>query len=270
LTLILSVLSMMVLSLIYFLVSIPITIIFATPLAFLLKHIKWRKKKFFFIAFSSFMFSPVLMSDGIILVIPVPNIVFLIIEKGHLSLQWYMHTSHVLLIPFFGTLLLLDKIATRILSTEKNRDEGTIFPSEKLKYIVPVLLLMTFGYTTWMVGSGPIRVVVSTAAYWPSWEPTSKQMDEIVSSLGTFLKSQPSSSRLAAPLENYSMQLGGFYKHEEKEPYIRVNAFCKTRLTKSELKKSWVRINNDSGCYFQVNYDPVQKVFYDFSLNSSE
>jgi hypothetical protein len=72
---------------------------------------------------------------------------------------------------------------------------------------------------------------------------------------------------LAAPLENYSLQLGGFYKHQNEGPYINVNAFCRTRLTKSELRSSWITTDGKGGCYFQVSYDPVEKVFYDFNVN---
>lgn len=121
----------------------------------------------------------------------------------------------------------------------------------------------------------PLRVVpqlsdalLKHGSFKDSWRPEQLQVDEIFGELFDYLKMQSSFGRLKQPVDkSYHFQLLGFKKNGV--PFIRIQAFCVGFEDAQRLKTSWVEVADGGSCFFQLNYDPSKKEFYDLYINGT-
>jgi hypothetical protein len=104
--------------------------------------------------------------------------------------------------------------------------------------------------------------------YYPkdgSWQPSDEVVREIRATIEDHVrKIAKRKGRDIRPWAEYSFQLQGQEKNGKK--YVYVNALCNSQDT-SLLGRSLIVVMDGGNCFFNVKYDPVNKVFYDLFIN---
>jgi hypothetical protein len=98
-----------------------------------------------------------------------------------------------------------------------------------------------------------------------SWQPSDEVVREIETTLEDHVKKiAKQKSRGLRPWAVYSFQLQGQEKNGKK--YVYINALCNSQDA-SLLGRSLIVVMDGGNCFFNVKYDPVNKVFYDLFIN---
>lgn len=97
-----------------------------------------------------------------------------------------------------------------------------------------------------------------------AWSPAPEQVSELRISLASYVKQQALTQHLQLPKwQNYTFQFQGQVDAGQK--IIFVNAFCIT--PPEQAKRQFVFVFDGGPCFFQVKYNPNQKLFYQLMFN---
>lgn len=103
-----------------------------------------------------------------------------------------------------------------------------------------------------------------------SWQPSPQQIQEIRSNLEPFVKQQATRGQSLHNWSDYVFQYQGQLDNDQK--IIFINALCngffrEDSKMKEKALRELIRVNDGGTCFFNVKYDPVKKVFFQFWLN---
>jgi hypothetical protein len=97
------------------------------------------------------------------------------------------------------------------------------------------------------------------------WDPTPKMLNDLKNQIESYVQSQAKAQgRELKNWQDYTFQYQG--QEEKGRKYIFVNALCNQR-DRQGLDKKIVIIFDGGSCYFNVKYDPSQKVFFALFIN---
>ena len=98
-----------------------------------------------------------------------------------------------------------------------------------------------------------------------NWDPNPKMLADLQDQMESYVKSQAKTQgRELKGWQEYIFQYQG--QEEKGRKFIFINALCAQRDRQGLDKK--IVITFDGGtCYFNVKYDPGQKVFFDLFIN---
>jgi len=98
-----------------------------------------------------------------------------------------------------------------------------------------------------------------------NWDPNPKMLADLKGQIERYVKSQAKAQgRELKRWQEYIFQYQG--QKEKGMKYIFINALCEQR-DRQGLDKKIVIIFDGGTCYFNVKYDPGQKVFFDLFIN---
>ncbi|MHC1744833.1 MAG: hypothetical protein AB9873_17640 [Syntrophobacteraceae bacterium] len=115
----------------------------------------------------------------------------------------------------------------------------------------------------------PLQVLGDSSQwYFPkdgSWQPSDEVVREVEINIEAHVRKMAKQKGRELRLwPEYSFQLQGREKNGKK--YIYVNALCNSRDTYL-LERSLIIVMDGGNCFFNIKYDPVNKVFYDLFIN---
>jgi len=125
------------------------------------------------------------------------------------------------------------------------------------KVICLILFLALFtravGGDTWVKVSGG------------SWDPSPTMLTDLNAQIESYVKSQANAQgRKLKRWQDYTFQYQG--QEEKGRKYIFVNALCAS-TDRQTLDKQIIFILDGGSCFFNLKYDPGQKVFFDLFIN---
>ena len=97
------------------------------------------------------------------------------------------------------------------------------------------------------------------------WDPSPKILADLKSQIESYVRSQAKGQgRELKNWQGYTFQYQG--QEEKGRRFIFINALCVQR-DRQRLDKEIIIIFDGGSCYFNVKYDPSQKVFFDLFIN---
>jgi hypothetical protein len=97
------------------------------------------------------------------------------------------------------------------------------------------------------------------------WDPSSTMLTDLKAQIESYVKSQAKAQgRELKRWQDYTFQ---YQAREEKgRKYIFINALCAS-TDRHTLDKQIIVILDGGSCFFNLKYDPGQKVFFDLIIN---
>jgi hypothetical protein len=97
------------------------------------------------------------------------------------------------------------------------------------------------------------------------WDPSSTMLTDLKAQIESYVKSQAKAQgRELKRWQDYTFQYQG--QEEKGRKYIFVNALC-VSTDRHTLDKQIIVILDGGSCFFNLKYDPGQKVFFDLIIN---
>jgi hypothetical protein len=97
------------------------------------------------------------------------------------------------------------------------------------------------------------------------WDPSPKMLADLKAQIESYVKSQArAQGRELKKWQGYTFQYQG--QEEKGRKYIFVNALCAS-TDRQTLDKQIIVILDGGSCFFNLKYDPGQKVFFDLFIN---
>lgn len=98
-----------------------------------------------------------------------------------------------------------------------------------------------------------------------TWDPSPGMLTDLKAQIKSYVKSQAKAQgRELKNWQDYTFQYQG--QEEKGRKYIFVNALC-NQNDRQGLDKKIVIIFDGGTCYFNLKYDPSQKVFFGLLIN---
>jgi len=97
------------------------------------------------------------------------------------------------------------------------------------------------------------------------WDPSSTILTDLKAQIESYVKSQAKAQgRELKRWQDYTFQYQG--QEEKGRKYIFINALCAS-TDRHTLDKQIIVILDGGSCFFNLKYDPGQKVFFDLIIN---
>ena len=97
------------------------------------------------------------------------------------------------------------------------------------------------------------------------WDPSSTILTDLKAQIESYVKSQAKAQgRELKRWQDYTFQYQG--QEEKGRKYIFINALCAS-TDRQTLDKQIIVILDGGSCFFNLKYDPDQKVFFDLFIN---
>ena len=97
------------------------------------------------------------------------------------------------------------------------------------------------------------------------WEPSPKMVADLKAQIESYVRSQAKAqSRELKRWEDYTFQYQG--REEKGRKFIFINAVCGFN-DQQTLHKQIIVILDGGSCFFNLKYDPSQKVLFDLFIN---
>jgi hypothetical protein len=98
-----------------------------------------------------------------------------------------------------------------------------------------------------------------------SWDPSPAMLTDLKAQIESYVKSHAKAQgRELKRWQGYTFQYQG--QEEKGRKYIFVNALCAS-TDQQTLDKQIIVILDGGSCFFNLKYDPGQKVFFDLFIN---
>ena len=98
-----------------------------------------------------------------------------------------------------------------------------------------------------------------------SWDPSPTMLTDLKAQIESYVKSQAKAQgKELKRWQDYTFQYQA--RKEKGRKYIFINALCAS-TDQQRLDKQIIVILDGGGCFFNLKYDPGQKVFFDLFIN---